>query len=48
MYSLGMAPARIDNDRGGGVADIMDDENQDFYIPSDDDDNDDLFFEDDA
>ena len=55
MYSLGMAPARIDNDRGGGVADIMDSENHEFYSPSDDDyspsdddDNDDLFPEDDA
>ena len=47
MYSLGIASTRVDNDYGGGVADIMDDENREFHSPSDDD-NDDLFPQDDA
>ena len=33
-------------DKGGGISDIMDDENVEFYNPSDDDDNSDLFPED--
>ena len=36
----------IEGDNGGGVLDIMESENFEFYTPSDDDDNDDLFPED--
>ena len=36
----------IEGDTGGGVLDIMESENFEFYTPSDDDDNDDLFPED--
>ena len=36
----------IEGDTGGGILDIMESENLEFYTPSDDDDNDDLFPED--